>query len=196
MPIIPDFINGYTRIKENCELYAGEEAKGVSCLYENSSYLSNDDIVVLDIEVVFRDANHKKDRIDILLYSKSEQTLYFAEAKHFTNNEIWSTSTPQVIGQIKRYEDEIELHKSEIIKQYGIYVENINRIFGTQLKPPREIKPNVALLIFGFDDDQKTGERFTGLIRNNQEYKNVPIYSRGHPEKIKAESIWKAKAKP
>jgi hypothetical protein len=51
--LISDFSANYERIKENCALYSGIESLGVSAIYHNHSYLSKEDIVVLDIEVSF-----------------------------------------------------------------------------------------------------------------------------------------------
>jgi hypothetical protein len=49
--MISDFTKNYPRIKENCNLYSGIEAMGVSEIYHNYSYLSDNRIVVLDIMV-------------------------------------------------------------------------------------------------------------------------------------------------
>ncbi|MCL2028201.1 MAG: hypothetical protein FWG79_06910, partial [Bacteroidales bacterium] len=90
------------RIKENCAHYSGVEAEGVSKIYHKYSYLSKEDIVVLDIEVSFKSLdeterfctktgimkkNKKQDRIDILLYDIKKRKLKFVEAKHFSNSE-------------------------------------------------------------------------------------------------------------
>ena len=77
-----DFKTNYHRIKENCSNYSGIEAAGVSAIYHKHSYLSDNNIVVLDIEVSFESFNeeHSQDRIDILLYKKDTKTLQFVEA--------------------------------------------------------------------------------------------------------------------
>jgi hypothetical protein len=120
LKIIPDFKSGYNRIKENCSNYSGVESIGVSDIYHKYSYLSKSNIIVLDIEVSFEsiDKPGKQDRIDILLFNKEIRTLQFVEVKHFSNQEIWSTTTPAVIDQIKRYERQIEHKKEEIIAEY------------------------------------------------------------------------------
>ncbi len=71
--LIGDFGDGYKQIKENCSLYAGDEAKGVSSIYHKYSFAKkDDDVVVLDIEVSFdsQSQDKKQDRIDILLLNK------------------------------------------------------------------------------------------------------------------------------
>jgi hypothetical protein len=94
------------------------------------------------------------------------------EAKHFSNSELWATGKP------------------EIIKEYGRYIEGINRIFETKLPAPEGIDPKVSLLIFGFDGAQKQGDRFKKLIWNKPEYQQIPIYHRGDPKGLNAETLW------
>ena len=192
LPLISDFSAGYDGIKKNCELYSGEEAKGVSNLYRKSSYLHDKSIVVLDIEIAFKKNDGKKqDRIDILLYDKKSQTLRFVEAKHFSNSDLWAESTPRVISQIEKYEKQIKQYEENLIREYGLYIDGLNRIFGKQFKKPRDIEPKVSLLIFGFDNAQKHDDRFKKLILNNPEYKKIPYYCKGNPKKdFNAENIW------
>ena len=190
MPLIKNFISGYSQIKKNCELYSGKEAIGVSHLLKNSTYLlKNESYIVLDIEIVLKDK--KKDRIDILLFDTTTKMLRFVEAKHFTNDDIWAKGVPNVVKQIHNYENQIDLHKKNIIAEYSRYIKNINRIFNMQLPSPKEIDKKVSLLIFGFDDAQKKDDRFKTLILEKPEYQDIPIYSRGKQDGLKAETIWK-----
>ncbi len=189
-----NFENNYQRIKENCSNYSGIEASGVSYLYHKHSYLSNSNVIVLDIEISFESLNEEnhQDRIDILLFNKDSKTLQFVEAKHFSNNEIWSKTDPKVIGQIKRYESQIEKRKKEILSAYSEYIETINRIFNISLPEPTKIDDNVTLLIFGFDNDQKNG-RLKRLITKNPEYSGIQNYSIGNIKQVVPESLWNAK---
>ena len=189
-----DFETNYERIKENCSNYSGIEASGVSDLYHKHSYLSNSNVIVLDIEISFESLNEEKhqDRIDILLFNKDSQTLQFVEAKHFSNNEIWSTTVPKVIGQIKRYESQIAKRKIEILSAYSEYIKIINRIFNISLPEATKIDDHVTLLIFGFDNDQKTG-RLKELVTKNREYSGLQNYSIGNINQVKIENLWKAK---
>ncbi len=52
-----NFKKNYPRIKENCSKYSGIEVSGVSNLYHKHSYLSDSNVVVLDIEVSFESLN-------------------------------------------------------------------------------------------------------------------------------------------
>lgn len=188
-----NFETNYQRIKENCSNYSGVEALGVSDLYHKYSYLSNRNVVVLDIEVSFEslDEQNKQDRMDILLYNKDSQTLQFVEAKHYSNKEIWSKTTPEVIRQIKKYESQIAKRKSEILTEYSEYVRTLNRIFNISLTEPIDIEDKVTLLIFGFDNDQKKG-RLKRLITRKTDYSGVKNYSIGNIKQVVIENLWKA----
>ena len=189
-----NFENNYQRIKENCSNYSGIEASGVSNLYHKHSYLSNSNVIVLDIEISFESLNEEnhQDRIDILLFNKDSKTLQFVEAKHFSNNEIWSKTVPKVIGQIKRYESQIAKRKIEILSAYSEYIKIINRIFNISLPEATKIDDNVTLLIFGFDNDQKKG-RLKKLITKYPAYSGIQHYSFGNIKQVVTKNLWDAK---
>ncbi|MBZ0203944.1 MAG: hypothetical protein K8I03_13075 [Ignavibacteria bacterium] len=189
-----DFESNYLRIKENCSNYSGNEASGISDVYHKHSYLSSGNVVVLDIEVSFEslDEKNKQDRIDFILLNKSTRTLQFIEAKHFSNKEIWSVSTPKVINQLQRYEKQIKKRKTEILSEYAEYVRILNRLFGISLPEPIDLDPKVTLLIFGFDNDQKTG-RLKTLIHESLEYRGVKKYFIGNIKKVNPVNIWNSK---
>lgn len=186
------FDDTYKRIKENCGNYAGIEAIGVSDLYSQHSYLSKSDIVVLDIEISFKYSveNKKQDRIDILLFNKNTKTLQFVEAKHYSNGEIKSKTTPKVIKQIERYKTQINnpTVNSQILEGYKNYINIINEIFNIKLPEPENICKEVSLLIFGFDNDQKNG----GLkkIEANLKKHKVKFYAKGDMKSVKIEQLW------
>jgi hypothetical protein len=192
-----NFIKSYSRIKENCSNYSGVEAFGVSQLYHKYSYLSNSNIVVLDIEVSFQSLSNKKkqDRIDILLYNKETQELQFVEAKHYSNKEIRSKTKPKVIKQLEKYERQIANKEQSIIKAYSDYIKIINDIFNRNILPLpiKNINPKVTLFVFGFDDDQK--KRGLKTITNKLKSQNFKIkfYSVGETKGIKITSLWNAK---
>lgn len=133
-----------------------------------------------------------QDRIDILLFNKDSKILQFVEAKHFSNSEIWSRTTPKVISQIKRYESQLLKRKNKILAEYIDYIKIINRIFGMELPDPVEVDNNVTLLIFGFDNDQKNG-RLKKLITQNKEYTGTKNYAIGNIKKVVPDNLWKAK---
>jgi len=185
--LIKDFSENYGRIKENCKLYSGVEADGVSEIYHNHSYFSKENIVVLDIEVSFETMNktygQTQDRIDILLLDKKTKTLKFVEAKHYGNSCIRSKTTPKVIEQIERYEEQIRDKEKVIIAAYQEYVKKIKEIFtNVSLPEPKNIDYKVALLIFGYNKDQEKGE--LKLIKEEIETNGCSVYSIGKTNSI------------
>jgi hypothetical protein len=174
--LITDFTTGYDRIKENCSLYSGVEAEGVSKLFSKSSYaLQNPkivipNIVVLDIEVSLKalddveadtqENQSTQDRIDLLLYNKETKTLQFFEVKHFSNSEIWSEkgTNPDVVKQVKRYNEQLVKKHDGILDAYKEYVKAARKLFNIsedQLPDPEHLADEVILLVFGFDSHQK-----------------------------------------
>lgn len=186
-----DFEYNYARIKENCSKYSGLEALGVSKIYHKYSYLSNREVVVVDIEVSFKSQTerNKQDRIDILFYNKNTATLQFVEAKHFSNSDIWSTEKPKVIGQINKYEEQIIVCRNEILNEFSSYIQLLNSVFKTNLPEPKDIDPKVILLIFGFDNDQKQGA-LKNLIVESPVFKGIKSYQIGGIENFKPENLW------
>ena len=191
--LIDDFEKEYRRIKENCHLHAGVEALGVSYLYNQHSYLCNNNVVVLDIEVSFgaQESHRSQDRIDVLLFNKDTRTLQFVEAKHYSNKHLWSTTKPRVIEQIERYRNQIKAHKGQIIREYVRYIDYVNQLFSVSLPTPKHLEDDVTLLIFGFDKDQQKG-RLTTNIRQNPHYKNIQLYTIGNIKRIVSNNMWKA----
>lgn len=189
-----DFETNYERIKENCSKYSGVEAAGVSEIYRRHSFNSNNDVMVLDIEVSFQseDENKKQDRIDVVLYDLRTRTIHFVEAKHFSNKEIFSTGRPKVINQLNRYKKQISKNEKENIKEYGSLIQTINQTFSKSIPLPVEVDEKVILLIFGFDIDQKNG-RLQNLIMKYPEYRGTKIYAKGDITNINLSSILRAR---
>jgi len=191
---IVSFVDGYARIKENCSLYAGVESSGVSYIYGKYSYAASiSEIVVLDIEVSLEslDLDKNQDRIDILLFDKRKKQLIFCEVKHYSNKEIWSRkgSSPDVVGQVQRYVKQIGAKGDVILKEYGNYVDAVNKLLALNLPCPESIKQNVVLMVLGFDKDQLSG-RFTELFKANMP-KDIRYYAIGNVASLKIENVLK-----
>ena len=197
---ISNFYDGYENIKERAKLYASPEAIGVYNICKSGNLLSNNNYIVLDIEVAFESEINKEDskrkniqnRIDILLYDIKEKELLFDEVKHFTNSEIWSNSVPAVVNQVNRYNNEIAERKDEILSVYKKYIMNINQIFADELDNPlllpEKVNPKCGLIIFGFDSDQRDGrlENLKQNLTNN----NMKLYCIGNERKINLENLY------
>jgi hypothetical protein len=196
--LIKSFIAGYEKIKGNCKTYAlHSEAAGVSSLYHKYSYLSKKNIVVLDIEIEFSSLTEGKiyDRCDVLLYNRETHQLRFVEAKLFDNSEIRAEDhKPSVLDQISRYKRQIR-DRPEILPVYQEYAQNLDKIFDHDLNiTPMNIDPRVCLLVFDFDESQRT-TRLREHVTANSHFKNVPHYESGSTS-INAESLWKETNKP
>lgn len=160
--LIKDFCEGYERIKENCELYSGPEALGVSYLYERFSCAKGEDssgVVILDIEASFaKDDGKEKDRIDIVSLDMESGTIRFIEAKHYSNSASLRNSQgkPAVLAQLQRYKEQISAKSDDILQAYCNHVQIINSIFSVSITAPKKIDPDPILLIFGFDSEQRS----------------------------------------
>lgn len=162
--LIQNFCEGYERIKENCELYSGLEALGVSYLYERFSCARSEasPVVILDIEASFAKEDsqkkNRKDRIDIVSLDMESGTIRFVEAKHYSNNASLRVSggKPAVYAQVKRYADQIFQKADAILDAYRNHVQVINALFSTNITEPTGIDPEPILLIFGFDKEQRS----------------------------------------
>ena len=161
----------YPLIKNNAELYLGNESHIVSKIYHQSSFaaLTNNNIVVLDIEISFdardlqnedgkKKRDRKQDRIGMVIFDCANHILYFVEAKHFKNGELWSIAgtTPDVINQLNRYNTQINKQESKIISSYNNYIKMANQLFDKQISDVVSISPKTTLLVFGFDQKQAT----------------------------------------
>jgi hypothetical protein len=190
--VVSEFEPIYDRIKENCAKFSGIESYGVSSLYHSHSYFSNNNIVVLDIEISFHSNSfeHNHDRIDILLFDKESQKLKFVEAKHYSNSEIWAKdSSPKVIGQLKRYNEQVAKKTPEILSAYNGYIECINELTDVSLPTPLKVGTDIMLLIFGFDIDQKNG-RLKNLIMKSEQYSDVVKHAIGDIKKVNTQALW------
>ena len=176
--VIDTFYAGYDEIKARAALYAGPEAAAVSRLHQfspfNKNRKDNPQYALLDAEVAFdarKDgeadaeigqkpaAGRKRtsDRIDIMLYDTQARGLLFCECKHFSNPEIWSKAgaRPLVLGQVKKYDDQILQNEESIVREYKKYVSYMNSLFGVSLPEPSFPYPKCGLLIFGYDSLQE-----------------------------------------
>jgi hypothetical protein len=186
---INDFASHYLQIKKNCEIFAKREALGVSSIYKKYSYLSKNNIVVLDIEVTLI---NKKERVDVLLFDKAVGSLQFVEAKHYSNLELFSRTEPKVVKQIQRYETQLNKKgfADKVVKEYNDYIEVLNELFGIKLPVSKSVLETVILLIFGFDADQRDG-RLNKLVLHNQYLKEKRVYAK--QKDIDPKDIWNVK---
>lgn len=194
--VITDFFDGYKQIKENCPLYSGVEAEGVSRIYHKYPFTNNGlDIVVLDIEISFKAKSEERtqNRIDMLVLNKKTQQFRFYEAKHYSNSGLWATegTPPKVVSQIERYEEQIEKESTTILSQYCNYVRIVSNLFGCCLPEPKSIDNKVTLLVFGYDRDQQKG-RMQKLLLDDGSLAGIQHYFIGNIFAVNIDNMWKA----
>lgn len=204
---IDSFVSVYDRIKENCALYSGVEAQGVSDILKSfGRFVSGkaQSMIPLDIEICFDAADadpfevgpprRRKDRIDILFYDMKKGVLRFCEAKHYSNGEIWSKASipPRVTGQLCRYKKQIAEREDSILVQYRTYIGLMNQLLGTSMPEPRFIDADVPvfLLVFGFDKDQQEG-RLTRLLLADGSLREQYCYTIGNTRSISLDNMWR-----
>lgn len=189
--LIDSFSSGYERIKENCSMYANDEASGVSNLFSSSFIASNNDIVLLDIEASLESLSEEtaQDRIDLVLFNKRTQLLKFVEVKHFSNSEIWSKAgkKPKVVEQINRYEKNLSVKYNDIISAYNNYINIINKFYDISLPEVKRIEEKVVLLIFGFDRDQQN--KISKLLKDDGSLEDIKYYPIGDISNLIFENI-------
>lgn len=163
-------------MKRAAALYAGEEKKGVHTIVRKHP-------TVLDVEISLRRLDPEEDqsplpRIDIAAVEHRGNDIYlvFWEAKLFWNKDLRAKKSkqPPVIEQVKDYQDILRCHCSSVLESYRQVAKNLVAI--TEMRPhgsalddvirriaatPERLKmadpPEVGLLVFDFDADQRDG---------------------------------------
>jgi hypothetical protein len=160
-------LNEIDQLKKNIETHIGKEK-------ENSySEILNNNKGIFDVEITLvnnkitkpiKKLDYEISSIDYVALEYNENKLVFYEAKHFTNPEIRSRTTPRVFGQISRYEEALCLHEKEVLSSYNLVLQNLNdlHILTTRNtlnkklitgKISIDFKPK--LIVFGIDSDKK-----------------------------------------
>jgi hypothetical protein len=207
---ISSFVEGYKRIKDNCSLYSGVEAEGVSHVYGEFSCARSDRterVVVLDIEVSLRRNGESKepepgtvkrassDQIDLLLFDTKSRALRFFEAKDFSNREIRAlqTNAPKIEKQMKRYREQLENPdvREEMLKGYRKHVAVINQLFEPKqhLPEPEVIDPIPRVLVFGFDSSQYKKLKHEAERLEKKPY-SLFVYAIGDIKRVKSGALF------
>jgi len=207
---VRNFEEGYERIKENCSLYSGVEAQGVSQVYGRYScakLCASAGVVVLDIEISLKQGKEAEelvvasplktnsDRIDLLLLDTDTGLLRFFEAKDFSNNEIRAMEGhhPRIVKQMHRYEKQLNTQhvREEMLAGYAAHIEAINELFELEvpLPCPKDIDPVPRLLLFGFDASQLKGKLDDEANRLENEY-GLSVYPKGDIKSVNPQALF------
>jgi hypothetical protein len=188
---VSKFTKNYEKVKQNCKNHnKNSEASLVSNLYHKYSYLSNSGVVALDVEIAFSPLakGETQDRIDILFFDFDSGTLQFVEAKRLSDPRLYSHSTPEVIGQLTRYNQQLQERSREVQLQYCKYIKNLNMIFNINLPQPQTVETAPILWIFDYKEE---GREKSKAIKTNSQYKGIKVYTAGVAKDASPETIWK-----
>lgn len=163
-----------------------------------------------EVTVDDHDAEQKKrfqDRIDVTTLERQEDAIavVFHEAKHFTNPALRAkTREPDVIGQVRRYQEAIARHEGPLLERYkatcrahqrlgamrwrvraehGKSTRELNQLIRDVAEGTAKliIDPNPRLVIFGFDADQKDGRLDKNREALGKFAPGLSIYAVGNP---------------
>ena len=185
-------------IKNAMSVYYGEEKNGV---HEISISVPN----VLDVEITFEKdpilpkTRKSTDRVDFLRLEKQDGQLklVFYEAKLFTNKEIRKPKgvQPPVINQLDDYIKALTKHGPDILDSYTLVCKNKQDLGLLKSKDLANLISSKSsfsidniprLVIFGFDEDQRTGKIHTEHLENLRLYTKCPIIAKGAPKSFKS----------
>ncbi|MBP90686.1 MAG: hypothetical protein CMJ64_28905 [Planctomycetaceae bacterium] len=160
LKVCRSFQDGYKQIKTNLKLHKQPESGEVFKLCEKFSSFKDRKppvISVIDIELSLESQNTERsqDRIDVVLFHRTLQQLWFCEVKTLDNSEIWPRNGKvKVRDQISRYRDQLKRRQKKLLKSYQQYVRLMNKLCGVSLPEPKHIDIKVDLILFGFNRKQ------------------------------------------
>jgi hypothetical protein len=174
-PTLASYASGaLSKLKTAADLFSGIEKQGVHAIAQ-----ANEDVIDVEIrlDAMGLDINirRKQPRIDIAAFEQRDDgvELVFWEAKLFINPEVRAKepASPKVVGQIEEYKKVLHARQPEVLSSYRLVAKNLVtiaemsggvRIVGPAIRAVadgEELRmspsPNVGLVIFGFDADQK-----------------------------------------
>lgn len=125
-------------ILENIEHRQDPESLQVSSLYKFSPLCRqcSSDMILLDIEAAFAESGiPDRDRIDVVMYSKSRRQLLFAEVKRLSDVRLQKGGELQseIVTQMDSYRKILNEEKSTIIEQYNRVIEYYSKLAQTAI---------------------------------------------------------------
>lgn len=170
-------LSDFSALKRAANVYSGDEKKGV-----HQIVMSNPNVI--DVEIAFgaeseRTGSVTANRIDFAALRQGQTGLevVFYEAKQFSNKELRAASeNVPVLEQLRRYETFLSNEQVALIESYRTVCGNLSALLGVNSRysamsaaisntAQLAICPDVRLVIFGFDADQKDGANWLGHRR-------------------------------
>ena len=183
--IVDNFVDGYKSIKQTIrDCYAKPEAVLTTGFYDFSFFKDGDknDYVLLEIEAAFEKLTKKEsekrrgtDRIDVVLFNKIKKQIIFCEVKKFNDSRIFSKKgeSAEVVGQLKRYEEQINQGKDRIIDCYNQAFACYSELFETPKCTVESIYPQAVLFVCGCEPEkyEKIAKKEVDKIAEETGYK-------------------------
>ncbi|MFG1209566.1 hypothetical protein V5F79_16325 [Xanthobacter flavus] len=182
------------KLKKAASLFAGEEKAGVQAIVSANSN-------VVDVEIAFpaESGTRSVSRMDIATFDEVEGRvkLRFWEAKVLSNPELRVSGGRSVVRQVETYRARLTQHAPDVVESYRIIAGNLFAFAqmseGTRSVAPvvRQVAegapltlsepPDVRLIVYGFDKDQRDGAWKALLAENAEQLRGIEILARGHP---------------
>ncbi|MFG1248762.1 hypothetical protein [Xanthobacter flavus] len=186
------------KLKRAAGLFAGEEKEGVQAIVS-----ANPNVVDVEIAFPAEPGSRSVPRIDIATFNETEDgvKLVFWEAKVLGNPELRTAGDKNVVKQIENYRTRLTQHASEVIETYRLIARHLvafaDMSGGARMVAPavRNVAdgaplslsspPDVRLIVYGFDADQRDGAWKKLLAANAEQLKDIEILARGNPGDIR-----------
>lgn len=198
--LIRTYVPGKTspKLKRAAGLFAGDEKAGVQIIVNANPH-------VVDVEVAFpaEPGSRSVPRIDIATFNEGEAgvTLVFWEAKVLGNPELRTSGEKNIVRQVETYRARLAQHAREVVESYEQIARNLVAFAGmsdgarTVSDGVRKVadgaplllssSPDVRLIVYGFDKDQRDGAWKKLLADNAGQLKDIGILARGNPGDIR-----------
>lgn len=189
------FTSVLPEILDNMDRERDAEAHQVSGLYRYSPMVpTNDsDIILLDIEAAFAQSGEKTDRIDVVLFNKTEKRLIFVEVKRLSDSRLYRNRKaglpPEILEQLNAYKRRISQESQTIREQYNRVIEYYECLTNREIPRIGDQLPLLGLLVVECTDiecnrkDYATPE-FQALC-SNIEKSGFKMYTYGDTKNIK-----------
>lgn len=186
------------KLKKAAGLFAGDEKAGVQAIVNANPH-------VVDVEIAFpaEPGSRSAPRIDIATFNETETgvKLMFWEAKVLGNPELRTSGEKNVVKQIETYRARLAQDPGQVIETYRTIAANLAAIAGMSggarmlADAVRKVAegapltlsspPDVRLIVYGFDKDQRDGAWKKLLADNAEQFKDIEILARGNPGDIR-----------
>lgn len=154
---------------------------------------ASNELVLLDIEAEFSGTGEKTDRIDLVFYHTIDKRLMFVEVKRLSDKRLYKPEeSPEVISQLKQYQNRIKLEKELINNQYNNTIEYYNALTGGNLPLiTLETAPLLGLLLVEYGKEGTTKAKEVKKMVKNSGFKVYVIGNTSNADEKTIAEIYK-----